>query len=289
MAAVDVATAGLAGALAAHVAGRMSAKAALNRGGSLKRGKQTIRAVEAVVGDNVVLGHNVKSAGRTVVSAGKEISDQAPQTIPLNPQELVVFVADGMKQGIKAAGKTARTAAFEGGGAAAGDHSARGGGAASGDPLINFFSEQDTSLSLSKRERLLEVVHARDGLRPLLRDDAEVAAEGMQAIKEGLDQQIAQIKGQHSNQSRFAWMRFLSQSALGSLDASQAKQVGLDAPAGDERITDTRGANIAPQEGQAPRKFDGVLDIEFSANYDHPEQSVEIRQASYSVPGNSGR
>lgn len=236
---IDMATAGIAGSLAARLGARVSQK--------------------------VTVGPRAEDFGGAAIWTGSR--EQA-----LNPPEAVALVVESFKQGLKDAGKSGRKAAF------AGDHGGGDAGAASG-ARIEFFSGQRSVLARSKAARGHALNEAMRHLRPLLRSAPDQATAALRAIREELDAAASAAKDEQAIGSRVAWMRFLSQNALGSLDPKEAMGLGLR-PGGDgASITDTRGAIAPPREGEAMRDFDGVLTIKFMADYGHPEEPVTVQRA----------
>ena len=223
---------------------------------------------------STVLGKATTGAAVPRLVAGQVVAP-APGAAPAvdrAPEELVAFIADGLKQGLKDAGKAGRKRL--------GDPASRHDDAGSETPWIDFFLEQTIALNASVRERGNALDHAFQRLQPLLRTSAAGAGRAMAAIADGLAEAAGAASAQQADQSRFAWMRFLSQSALGSLTPTAATALGLDT--GDEAapITDTRGAVAPPREGEAMGRFDGVLDLEFAADYAHPSAPVRLVRAS---------
>lgn len=243
---LDMATAGLAGAIARRVSTAMSQVTRTLPQPRLERGR--------------------------VVAPGQY---ERP-TMDREPEELVAFVADALKQGIKDAGKAARKAAT-GRDAGKGED---GEVATSDDPRINFFTEQTVALAAADGDRKASANLALTRLRPLLRSRPDAAVAGMAGIVDGFREMAADAHHVQSDQSRFAWMRFLAQSSLGALDAKQAGALGLEPGAEGEPITDIRGAIAPPREHEALERFDGVLDLEFEADVHEPSAPVKVVGAS---------
>lgn len=236
---IDMAIAGLVGSLAARLGARVSQK--------------------------ITVGPRGEEFGGGVIWNGTR--EKA-----LNPPESVALVVESFKQGLKDAGKSGRKAVF------AGDHHGAAAGADS-TARIAFFSGQRSVLTRSKAARGHALNDAMRHLRPLLRSAPEEATAAMRAIREELELAASRAKEGQATESRVAWMRFLSQSALGSLDPDEAQDLGLRPGRHGESITDTRGATAPPREHEKMQDFDGVLTIEFRADYNHPEEAVTVQSA----------
>jgi hypothetical protein len=101
----------------------------------------------------------------------------------------------------------------------------------------------------------------------------------MNALAEGLEEAAQAAKKLQADETRFAWMRFLAQTELGSLSADQAKQSGLKPRAEGEPIIDIGAAVNVPQEHDPLPRYDGVLDLELSADYHSPRDTLKIVKA----------
>ena len=231
---VDMATAGIAGSLASRLGARVSQR--------------------------VKVGPTTEAVGDALIWTGS-------REVALNPAESVAMVVESFKTGFKDAGKTARKAAFNG------DH-AGGGGSGDSGARIEFFGEQRSELARSKAARSYALTDANRHLRPLLRSAPDQAVAAMRAIQEELLAVASESRETQALQSRVAWMRFLSQGALGSLDADDARVLGLRPGADGATLTDTRRAVVVPGEHEAMQDLPGVLDIEFAADYNRPEEPV---------------
>lgn len=236
---IDMATAGIVGSLAARLG--------------------------SVVSQKVKVPPRPEAYGDALIWSGT-------RDVALNPPEAVALVVESFKSGLKDAGKSGRKAAF------ATEHGGTPAGADSG-ARIEFFSEQRSALARAKRERAHVLIDAMRHLRPLLRSAPDEASRQMRRIREELQGVAAEAKKLQAIESRLAWMRYLSQNELGSLDTDEAKALGLQPGAHGESITDTRGALELPREHDRVHDIDGVLDIEFVADYDHPEAPVAAKGA----------
>ncbi len=239
MFALDAATAGIAGALAAGLSKRVS---------------QLVRVPPRV---DDVYGAAVWSPARDVAA---------------NPPAAVALVVESFKQGFKQAGKAGREAAFSAGARTSAD------GVASGE-TIDFFSGLASTVNDAGLARELALIETHTHLLPTLRSAPDVAVATMEAMHAALLEAKAKAKPLQTGEARLAWMRFLSQHALGSLDPKQAAGLGLEPGAGATPITDVRGAAAPPREGEAMDRLDGVLDLEFEADYVAPEGPVTIKRA----------
>ncbi len=239
MFALDAATAGIAGSLAAGLSKRVS---------------QLVRLPPRL---DDVYGAAVWSPARDAAS---------------NPPEAVALVVESFKQGFKQAGKAGREAAFSAGAQLPTD------GVDSGE-TIDFFSGLASAVNHAGLDRELALIAAHAHLLPTLRAAPDVAVATMEAMHEELLLTIGVAKETQKDEARLAWMRFLSQHALGSLDARQATALGLVPGAGAAPITDVRGAEAPPREGEPMARLDGVLDLEFEADYVAPEGPVTVKKA----------
>lgn len=195
-------------------------------------------------------------------------SADAQPTIFKRSEESIAFVTDALKQGLKDAGKASRKAVVGSG--------AHEGGGGADAPWIDFFANQAVALNGATKDRgdALGLVLTR--LRPLLRSDAAQARAAMAAIADGLEEAAGMARDEQQNESSFAWMRFLSQSSLGALDPGEAAKQGLAPGKDGEPITDTRDLAVAPGQDEAMPRVDGVLDLEFIADLHHPTAPVKV-------------
>lgn len=200
--------------------------------------------------------------GAVVWSPGREKVD--------NPGSAAMLV-ESFKQAFKQAGKAGRETAFGQGAEAAVD------GIASGETL-DFFSGLASAVNWSATGRADALTHFRSQLLPTLRVDPEQAIAQMEEMCHQFADLADDAKGFQKDETRLAWMRFLSQHALGSLSAKQAAGLGLAPGADGAAITDVRGAAVPPMDGGAMASVDGMLDLAFEADYDTPERAVRVKQ-----------
>lgn len=204
----------------------------------------------------------------STVSAGIKSAMAGPDG---KASSMTHFVAEALRTGIKDAGKSARKSRFEK------ETSER---TESSDARINFFAEQEVALADSKFERAKALGDALRRLRPLMRGEKpEDAAEAMSAVAQGLEEGVKAARALQADEARFAWMRFLSQTELGSLSPDQAKQSGLKPRAEGEPILDIGTALNVPKEYEPLPRYDGVLDLELSADYHSPRDTLKIAKA----------
>lgn len=239
MFALDAATAGIAGSLAVRLGKRVSAFVPV-----------AARAEEL--------------HGAVLWTPGREAASTPPETVAL--------IVESFKAGFKQAGKSAREAAFHGG-------AAHGEGGVSSGETIDFFSGLVSAVNSSELDRANALTDFWSHLLPTLRATPDVAIATMEAMEAALLEEADNAKTTQTNESRLAWMRFLSQHALGSLDGKQAAKLGLMPGADGTPITDVRGAARPSADGGELPKIDGMLDVEFAADYYAPEQAVAIKSA----------
>ena len=79
------------------------------------------------------------------------------------------------------------------------------------------------------------------------------------------------------------WMRYVAQSAMGSVTAGKAKQQGVRAMADGSTTTDMRAANQAPDAHHGVQTFDGLVDLRFEIEQGNPLEKATV--ASVMVRG----
>ncbi|HSA59339.1 MAG TPA: hypothetical protein VLJ37_06600 [bacterium] len=167
------------------------------------------------------------------------------------------LVGDMIKGGIRSAGHSVRDALFQG--------PTRPGTEDADQPRIRFFALQQNALVNSRDERREALVRALIALRPLLRSEhPEEAADAMNAIAETLRTTSATAVQEQADASRFAWMRFLAQTDLGSLASGEV---------------DLRSALNLPREHDPLPRYDGLLDLEITLDSFNPLESAKITRA----------
>jgi hypothetical protein len=167
------------------------------------------------------------------------------------------LVGDMIKGGIRSAGHSARDSLLQG--------FARPGTEDADQPRIRFFALQQNALVNSRDDRREALVRALITLRPLLRSERpEEAADAMNGIAETLRTTSAAAVQEQADASRFAWMRFLAQTDLGSLASGEV---------------DLRSALNLPKEHDPLPRYDGLLDLEITIDSFKPLESAKITQA----------
>ncbi|MEO6776083.1 MAG: hypothetical protein ABI467_24185 [Kofleriaceae bacterium] len=248
-AALDVATAGIAGAL----------------------GKKIEGALLKTVG---VAEHALPNGGR---AAAKEFSPS---------KSVVAFFTDSMKDVVKR-GAGAGTAATKHAAATHTAHGNPGlptepqveDPGPSADPLLAFFQTEKIGLIDQHRGKATTVAqHARYALEPMLDDAPRQAIAAMVEIAAG----IRDVTGQEipANKQALAsathWIEYVAQASLGVVSSDEArrdhKRVGDEG----ESTTSITSANAAPTVRGAPSAHDGLVDLKFVANRSHPTEPVTI-------------
>ena len=151
------------------------------------------------------------------------------------------------------------------------------------EEAVYLFSQQDELLTAIKNGRREALTRAYYGLMPGLRRDGAATIRAMTAFADGLATLGDGAYATQLFQSRMAWMSAMSQSMLGAVALPRAK-VSMPGEVGS--VTDIRGANAFPPEGGQVETIDGVLDVEFVAEFNAattPIRVVGLRTAGLAV------
>lgn len=186
---------------------------------------------------------------------------------------LEAMVGDMVKGGVRKAGAAAEEAIF-GGKDDAEKEDADG-------PRIAFFTEQEDELS-DLMERRLEMLRIKmNVLKPKLRNKKQAgeAVDEMNAAADVLEKLKEAARELQADASRFAWMRFLAQTELGSLTPGEMKQKGLEAGADGAPAIRLGTALNLPAEHEPLPRYDGILDLEISIDTNSPTGSRRITNA----------
>jgi hypothetical protein len=251
LAAIDIATAGIAGGLAKRLEG----------------------ALLAHVSDEIKVVRHWHNPGRPVVVDPGEAPSKA----------VVAFFTDGTKAGLKqVAPKPAKGghAAPVPAGAASQASPRTSGAGASDDPLLAFLQTHDVHLAGQQDEQAMEVAgNARRALEPMLDTNPKGAVEIM---KRGADAVRSEPGDRTANTQATAtvthWLNYVARDALGEVQPAEAAAQGKRADPSGEATTDIEPANAAPSfEGKvAPVK--GLVDVAFTGDLAHPEVPVRVAE-----------
>ncbi len=253
-AALDVATAGLAGALGKRL------ETALLR---------TVKVAE----------HTLPAGGRA------SASEYSPS------RAVVAFFTDSFKDVVKRGAKAGRTGGGPdradtshddvrpnqaGATKAAGEQDP----GPSSDPLIAFFQTEKIGLIHQHRGKATEVAqNARFALEPMLDTHPMQAIASLDAIAHELTdyasrQRPANLQAQAS---AMHWIQYVAQASLGSVAANESRAGGRRARADGATTTNLAGANMAPTGGMAPTVHDGLVDVELEVDHFHPANPAIVR------------
>ncbi|KAB2908055.1 MAG: hypothetical protein F9K40_04610 [Kofleriaceae bacterium] len=151
----------------------------------------------------------------------------------------------------------------------------------SGVAELQFFYLQAEGIAdeTSKRKTALVNLHAL--LKPSLRREADAAITAMGALRESLTGEVPNAALIQANQTRQAWMSFLSQQSVGSLNPAELRGRGLRMI--NDTVTVTDAAQLArPTSGGKAPPYDGVLDVYFRANRHRPLDPLKIERVHMS-------
>ena len=147
------------------------------------------------------------------------------------------------------------------------------------EEAVYLFAQQDELLTAIKNGRREALTRTYYGLMPGLRRDGAGTIRALTAFAEGLAALSDAAYATQLFQSRLAWMSAMSQSVLGAVALPRAK---VRAPGEVGTVTDIRGANAFPPEGGQVETIDGVIDVEFVAEFTAattPIRVVAVRSA----------
>lgn len=244
MAGLEIATAGIAGAIAKRLEGPL----------------------EKLLTTVTQPHHNLAGAA---IAAGKDVP----------AKHVVALLTDGIKQGVKTIEKGLHQAnAREHGAqkrAATGDTGHKGIPPLSADPMIEFFTSEKIALSSDHAVEAHRVsLRTKNELAPLLDlpgDAPRNAVRAMDKVTEEIagmnqDKEAAALQAQAS---AVHWMRYLAQASLGAVSPQTAAAEGKHLDPHGLPLTDMSNANARPASG--------LIDLVFAASAGHPETPATLR------------
>ena len=133
------------------------------------------------------------------------------------------------------------------------------------EEAVYVFAEQQRVLSAVHFDRGEALVTAHAEQRARLRTDGQAAIRAMTALRDALRALASDAYRLQLIQSRMAWMSTLSQDALGIVTS----------PAG--AVTDIGAANDFPTEQGPVPPIEGVVDVEFVADFNAASPPIVVR------------
>lgn len=204
----------------------------------------------------------VTSSTRTV----EQFADGDEQIMTISHETIVPFVVGALTDGIKYLVKSGISGIKPGKGSALPDASS------SVDAQEGFVFAQKNSLIDSRAGRTVDVqVKLRRSLGPLLRQDPARAFAVLEAVHAGLALEMDAAHDKQLETSRRQWVRLLGQITLG------AHELPDGTTATNMHAANQKLENPDDQSSHALRRVDGLLDVEFVGDYNHPERPVQIK------------
>lgn len=187
---------------------------------------------------------------------------------------VVALITDGMKQGIKSVGKGMQPG--HSAGAAATHHAEQdGAGPLSENPMTGFFGSERVVLNgdhAVEAHRLSARTKAE--LAPMLDSPGEAPRNAVRAMDKITDEITAMNQGQEAavlqaQASALHWVRYLAQASLGSVSPETAQAAG--------KRTDAHGQALTDTTEMSTRGTSGLVDVTFAASVAHPENPATVR------------
>ena len=145
------------------------------------------------------------------------------------------------------------------------------------DARIDFFAGQRDRVADRAHSRRYSLIEFHTFMKPLLRDDPELALTAIRAFRTVLRDQQQSAREIQSIHTRQAWMNFLSHGAIGSLSRDELLNRGLRVLADTTSVTDAAKL-AAPFTGPTPPAYAGVLDVYFRANRMRPQEPIIVER-----------
>lgn len=144
---------------------------------------------------------------------------------------------------------------------------------------IQFFYDQTEEISDEEANRETSLVNLHALLKPSLRREADAAITAMRALVASLEAEKELAGKIQASQTRQSWMSFLSQNSVGSLSPAELRRRGLHTI--DDTVMVTDAARIAqPTSGGKVPLYDGVLDVYVRANRQRPLDAISIERVN---------
>ena len=197
------------------------------------------------------------------------------------PKDVVQFFSNGVKDELKAGAKPhiAQLANHKGIPPGPGRGTEPRDTPLSSDPVLGFFGTEETSLVLQNADVAKRVVlGAYRSLLPLLDAQPEAATAALQLCADGLEAEAENARDIQADASSRNWVRFVAQSSLGDV-APDAASGRLHADRDGLTLTDITAANSTPTEKGESTSFDGLVDVGFQVDINHPEKPVTVHEA----------
>lgn len=192
---------------------------------------------------------------------------------------LTAFFTDSVKDLTKQAGKgaTAKLKTTQAGDPAVGDSATEAPDLSSTDPLLAFFQKEETAIVADSLKRATAVgTQARGFLEPMLATDPKRAISIMRGMKDSVTTLAMsnESANKQAEQSVLHWARYVADTSLGVV-APGANGVTRSDPHG-LATADIQSANHAPGERGQMRSRPGLVDIQFEADMVDARKPVRI-------------
>ncbi len=137
------------------------------------------------------------------------------------------------------------------------------------DPFTAFFQAEKTALVGQNADKAKGIAdHARRTLEPMLTTDPKLAISYMRGIADQISAMVKTDKtaNEQATQSAIHWTRYVAGSKMGTVDEKTAKRTGLQVARDGTETAVIQSANVSPGVNGEIMRRDGLIDIEFRAD-----------------------